>query len=488
TNVGQFGTLFDQLIATAALIVGLGNPTEHTIRLVTLFSPAVFGSLVAIPTYFVTKRLSGRIPALFAALVLALLPGQFLSRSLIGFADHNIAEPLFQTTAVVFILIALAIGERDRPVFEQFQERDVEGLRSVLGWSVLAGVSIALYMWVWPPGIMLVGILGVFFTVKLSWDYWRGVSPDHLGIVGAIMLGSSGLLMLAPISMLNFNAASYSLLQPLLGIFGAIWFLFMAWLARQWDQHDLSTSMYPTTITGIVVGGAILAAIVTPRLFNVIQTNVMRFVGFGTGAKTRTIREAQPLLAQGQFFPVLFGEYALTFFTAWLAAIILIWHIYTKRDNAQHLFVLLWLVFMTAAAFTQIRFNYYLAVPVAVMNGYLIGLFFDWGIFSGISTPKDLEASQIFTILTILLVIIAPLAVGINQGSRQANLRVDTAPFIGNRTAPGSVQAWRGPLQWLQENTPKVGDYGNANNADMLDYYGTYGLTNNFDYPAGSYG
>ncbi|MFB6253168.1 MAG: STT3 domain-containing protein, partial [Halobacteriaceae archaeon] len=174
TNVGQFGTLFDQLIATAALIVGLGNPTEHTIRLVTLFSPAVFGSLVAIPTYFVTKRLSGRVPALFAALVLALLPGQFLSRSLIGFADHNIAEPLFQTTAVVFILIALAIGERDRPVFEQFQERDVEGLRSVLGWSVLAGVSIALYMWVWPPGIMLVGILGVFFTVKLSWDYWRG--------------------------------------------------------------------------------------------------------------------------------------------------------------------------------------------------------------------------------------------------------------------------------------------------------------------------
>src|SRR6056297_2012788 len=80
TSVGQFGTLYDQLVATAALIVGLGNPSDHTIALTLLVAPVVFGSLVAIPTYYLGKQLAGRLPALFGVVLLALLPGTFLRR------------------------------------------------------------------------------------------------------------------------------------------------------------------------------------------------------------------------------------------------------------------------------------------------------------------------------------------------------------------------------------------------------------------------
>jgi len=55
-GVGQFGTLFDQIVATAALVVGFGSPSQNTIALMLAFAPAVFGALLAIPTYFIGKH------------------------------------------------------------------------------------------------------------------------------------------------------------------------------------------------------------------------------------------------------------------------------------------------------------------------------------------------------------------------------------------------------------------------------------------------
>ena len=70
TSVGQFGTLFDQLIATAALVYGLGSPTEFQVKLVTLFAPAVIGSLAIIPVFYLGKRVGGKAGGIIGTLVL----------------------------------------------------------------------------------------------------------------------------------------------------------------------------------------------------------------------------------------------------------------------------------------------------------------------------------------------------------------------------------------------------------------------------------
>jgi Uncharacterized membrane protein, required for N-linked glycosylation len=49
TLSGQFGTLYDQLVALVALLIGLGSPTEQQVAMTLLVAPAVFGALVAIP-------------------------------------------------------------------------------------------------------------------------------------------------------------------------------------------------------------------------------------------------------------------------------------------------------------------------------------------------------------------------------------------------------------------------------------------------------
>ncbi|MFC7045581.1 STT3 domain-containing protein [Halobacteriaceae archaeon GCM10025711] len=243
SSVGQFGTLYDQIVATAALIVGLGSPSDHTVALTLLFTPVVFGALIAVPVYFMGKLLGrSRLAGVFAALVLALLPGLFLGRSIVGAADHNIAEPFFQSIAVLAMMVALVAAERDKPIYEQVIARDFSNLRSPLGWSALAGFAMALYLWTWPPAVLLTGIFGAFFLVKLLGDYYRGASPEHVAFVAVVSMSVAGVLSLGSLQMAGFSATHASLLQPFLAFAVAVGAAFMAWLAREWDDRDLPDS------------------------------------------------------------------------------------------------------------------------------------------------------------------------------------------------------------------------------------------------------
>ncbi|SIR17635.1 dolichyl-diphosphooligosaccharide--protein glycosyltransferase [Haladaptatus litoreus] len=487
TSVGQFGTLYDQLVATAALIVGLGDPSQQTVALTLLVAPAVFGTLVAVPTYFVGKRLGGRLGGVFGVLVLALIPGEFLRRGLVGFADHNVVEPFFQTLAVLAMMVAVSIAERERPVFELLADRDFAAVRRPLGYSVLAGVATALYLWTWPPGILLIGIFGVFFMLKLTADYVRGISPDHLAFVASVSMGVTGLLLLVPLGTISFSATKFSILQPLMAFAVSIGAGFMTWLAREWDDRDVSPMLYPVAIFGILGIGTLLVYVALPNLFNLIQTNLVRFVGFNAGAAQRTIGEAQPFLQGSQSLSsAVIPQYGLMFFTAILGALVMVWRAVSADEHeAEKLLVLVWAAFITAAAFTQVRFNYYLAVPVAVLNAYLLGWILGAVGFDSATrdTIRNVEMYQVLAVVFVVMLVIPGLVMPVQVGNGQTA----TAAQTGNSTAPGAVTQWDGTLEWMQTNTPQEGNYGGAGNS--MEYYGTYTEGDgDYDYPEGSYG
>jgi oligosaccharyl transferase (archaeosortase A-associated) len=492
TSVGQFGTVFDQLIATAALIVGLGSPSEQLIREALLVAPAVFGALCIIPTYLIGRRLGGRAGGVFAALIVAILPGQFLFRGLVGFSDHNIAEPFFQSFGVLALMIALTAAERNPVIWEQVTDRDFSGMRSTLLWSVVAGTAIALYIWMWPPGVLLVGIAGVYFAIKLAVDYLAGRSPDHIATVAVVSMGTTAILVALPFSRMSFSSSQFSLVQPVVALSVAIGAIFMAWLARQWDANDLDPSLYPVTIAGIGILGALGTWIALPNVFNYFQRNVVRIVGFNTGAATRTIQEAQPFLQGQGFFNAVFGYYGLAFFSALVGLGILAYRTYDGEHSAEYLFVIVWALFITAAAFTQVRFNYYLAIPVAVLNAPIAAAVLDRDLsgfgLAGVERLRDIEGTHVMTIALVLIVVVAPLAIGVGSGSGSGP-SIRPAYQVGNSTGPsGGYLAWQGPLQWMSENTPAEGDWNGSGNTDLMDYYGTYAQTEDYDYPAGAYG
>jgi dolichyl-diphosphooligosaccharide--protein glycosyltransferase len=555
TNAGQFGTLYDQLVATAALVVGLGSPSATTIAKTLLVAPAVFGALVAVPVYAVGKRLAGRLAGLFGALVLLLLPGGFLQRGLVGFADHNIAEPLFQVLAVLALIVALSVASREKPVWELVLDRDLDALRTPLVWSALAGVAVALYMWVWPPGVLLVGIFGVYLVYQLTSDYVTGGSPEPIAFVGVVSMAVAAVLMLLQLDTMSFGTTDFSLLQPVLALGVAGGAAFMAGLARVFDGQDLDRSLYPVAVVGLILVAIGVVAVALPSLFGTIRSNLFSFIGFSATAGLRTISEAQPYLSPSslqQNFTTPTGrvlaDYGFTLFTGvaaviWLlarplvrdgetervgyalgslallallfvvpgpfraigdafgvvselvgvalVAAILFGAVLQTNYDAENLLFVIWAAFVTAAAFTQVRFHYYLAPVVAIANAYLLGQVLAYLDLdrATLEAVRDLQGYQVLAVvaaamLVITPVLLVPMSVR-NTGNAQFD-RSNTAWETGQSTGPAAVTEWDGSLQWMESNTPTPGTFGGADN--RMQHYGTYQQTDDFDYPAGAYG
>ncbi|GAI16774.1 unnamed protein product, partial [marine sediment metagenome] len=60
-----------------------GSPSPHTIDAVGAYVPAILGTLTIIPVYFIGKELFNRWVGILAAALVAILPGEFLNRSLV---------------------------------------------------------------------------------------------------------------------------------------------------------------------------------------------------------------------------------------------------------------------------------------------------------------------------------------------------------------------------------------------------------------------
>jgi oligosaccharyl transferase (archaeosortase A-associated) len=485
TSVGQFGTLFDQLIATGALLYGLGSPTEFQVKLVTLFAPAVFGALVVVPVFYLGKRLGGKAGGIVAALIIALTPGQFLTRSIVGFSDHHVGETLFMTIAVVLVLAALAVADRDRPIWELFTARDWDALRPTLLWSTAAGVAVGLYIWVWPPGVFLAGILSIFFGVYLLGTFLRGHTPDHIGIPGVIILATTVVMTLLKFNTASFGVNQYSITQPFVAAAGMVGCLVIVAGARLWEQRapDLPRAAFPAALVaaGLVVIG--FAAVVLPDLVGFFQRQLLRVAGFGATDTARTVAEATPVQNPGRF---VYNSYGLAFYTAIGGLVYLTYRtLKTDRIDPVGTFVIIWSLFLLAAMFTQRRFDYYFVLSVCALNAFLAKRAFDMLDVDEIAGDlTNIKGYQVLSIVAILLIITAPLAVR-PAGGTYSNA-VDTS---AQQASPGSVQNWEPGLTWLDQQTPEEGEFGeNPETALSKGPYGKYEKTDDFGYGSGDYG
>jgi len=600
---GQFGTLFDQLVALVALIVGLGSPSEALIAKVLLVAPPVFGAAAVVPVYFIGKRFSNRLGGLFGVFLLALLPGLFLQRTLVGAADHNAAEPFFMGLAMVGLFAAVAASERSMPVWEVVREeliesRELDTIREPFIWSVAAGLLMGLFIWAWPPAVFLVGVVGLFLTVNVIADVVHGDTPEPVAFAVAVSMGVTGVFSTLIIDTIGIGTTAHSLLQPIAAFAVAGAAVFFAALARYWERENLDASYYPAAIAGVGVVGVAVVAVVAEGLFSSITSNLLSIVGFSADAATRTISEAQPFISQNSIQQYGLNspservvlEYGITLFTAVLGVVLMHARPLIRKGTqraysylggslvitalifltplpsivgdivgvdqqvlgllvvaallagaplvaeyeATDLLFVVWAAFITSMAFTQIRFNYYLAIVVVVANAYLFArvlAFIDvdaalaaadlevrtigfatvpvvFGLLlldqtlaaivvaaavlvSAIMFVDELEGHQVLTIAAVLLLVAAPvLAVPVTLGAsaQSGGTQTATAVQTGNSTGPGAVLAWEGTFDWMQNNTPEEGNLGGAGNAEQMEYYGAYERTDDFEYPEGAYG
>jgi dolichyl-diphosphooligosaccharide--protein glycosyltransferase len=482
--VGQFGTLYDQLIVTAAMIVGLGDPSTETLYTVSLLAIPVMAALVAVPVFYAGRRLGGTLGGLVAVLVLALAKGQFLARSTVGQLDHHIGEVLFMAIAVVAMMVAVTVGEREKPIYELVDSRDWDALRTPAIYSALAGLALSLYIWVWPAGVLLIGIFGVYFAVQLCFDYIRGISPDHIAFVGAVSLGVTMILTTLLIEQPgSTGTTSFGLLQPLTAFLVAVGCVFMAWLAREWNNRDIERHYYPAAIAGIIVVAVLIMWLALPGLYNTIMGNLTsRLLPLNPSTGTLTIVEAQP---PEDFFNRVVQEFGTAFYTMLAGlAFLVIRPLFGRKFRAEHTLVVVWTFFLISMAATQVRFMYYLVLAVAILNAAFISeivQLFNLDLESGFESLRSVEPYQVIVVVLVILLLFAPLLPPLAQA---------TAWQQGKATGPNSdAMLWQESTHWLRDNTPTPGAYGGANNGDKLEYYGTYTPGDgDYEYPEGAYG
>jgi len=375
TGTGQFGTLFDLGAAALAIVAaGFRTPDRHTVELVVGWYPALLGALIAIPTYLVARRIMGRVAAAFAILLLALFPGEFLIRSLAGYADHHVAEALFSTLAVLGWLVAHAAAERHRADLRALA-RDPRTLAKPTGAALLGGVALALYFHVWPPAVLFVAILGLAIAIQAAIHHHRGETLAPLAFASTVFFATAFVLT-APLTeaTTSFAPSAYSLLQPtfllLAAVAGpALWFLSEALRAR-----DAPKPAFPAGVAALALLPVVAAMVLSPtQLWPVLKWSLGWVTPFGATDRTLTIAEAQPT-CPGEIWLDCAGmasSYGLFILIATLGAVMLVGRVIRAPRHAD-IVLLVWSLTTFFAVTAQVRFQYYFAITVALLSAYFL--------------------------------------------------------------------------------------------------------------------
>src|SRR5204863_5326399 len=103
-QITQVAPMLDWLVAGVALLLGAGRPSPLLVDLVGAYVPPVVGALTTVPVYFLGRELFSRRVGLFAAAIIGVLPGEVLTRSLLGYTDHHCLETLLSAVTLALIM------------------------------------------------------------------------------------------------------------------------------------------------------------------------------------------------------------------------------------------------------------------------------------------------------------------------------------------------------------------------------------------------
>jgi oligosaccharyl transferase (archaeosortase A-associated) len=302
-----FAPFFDLLLGFVIWVIGAGHPSLETIETVGAYFPAVLGALVVIPVYFIGKELFSRTAGLIAAGLIAVMPGEFFFRSMLGFTDHHIAEVLFSTTAVMFLIMAMKRAKQREITFgsfhcgecwRSFQERDWRALIRASDWrslrlplifALLTGFMLGILLLSWSGGLLLVAILLIYMAIEYVMDHLRGRSTEHLCIIGVPMF-LVAFIVVTPF--FDFLVHGVWITIALLG--GALAFLVLSGVSWFMNHRDLKRAYYPVAV--IMLGGVatLLFWVIDPAMFNSI---IGKFSIFNPRVTQLTIMEAQPVFS-----------------------------------------------------------------------------------------------------------------------------------------------------------------------------------------------
>jgi len=242
------------------MILGGGSPSLELTRTVGAYFPAIFGALVVFPVYFIGREVFDRRAGLLSAFVVAMMPGQILSRSGLGFTDHHIGEVFFSTIFIMFFIMAVkSIKEIDFSL-NSIRNTDWNRIRRPVILSIFTGIAFSLYMLQWCNGVFFGGIVAIFIVLQYIINHMQGRPNDGLCLVCFISFLAAFPLILIFVDPRNaFSAGRYSNLHIVITAGSALFFLLLGLISLKMNEKNIQKIYFPVTIAGIYALGLFAA-------------------------------------------------------------------------------------------------------------------------------------------------------------------------------------------------------------------------------------
>ena len=474
--INRVPTFFAYILAAAARMLGGPAPDQYTIDSIAVYVPPLLGALSTIPLFFIGRALVNKWAGLAAALIMAVMPGELLARSLLGYTDHHAAEVFFTTYFAMFFILAIKNGRQF--TYEMLVKRQFPSMTKHIPYSFIAGLFMGLYLITWQGALFFILVIYVYFILQFISDYFHDFPSDYLSKI-AITCFLFSLLIFVAVSRdkLTLLALAGLILMPIaLNVIAAVM-----------RARETRPVWFLAVLGGLAVLGATAVWLIAPGTFKQV-TGYISYI-FTWRMDQAIVGEMKPLFIQGGTFRTdqAWVEYGLALYlgVAGLAVIIVN---SIREGKPEHVFTSVWGLIMLLAALAMLRFTYYFGVCTALLSGYLVG----W-IISLIIPDKKAEQPEkaskkarrqaarparlsANSILLVGMVIVAA-AIMVTPGAVNA---VNIASHPGHMP----TAAWVKSMEWLKQNSPEPLGKAEA----YYSYYKTPGTDKKYDYPSSAYG
>ena len=409
--------LSEQIVYGISYIVSLGNLTKNTTDTIAALFTAICGLLAVLFIYFVTRELfNNEKIALLSIALAALMPGEFLSRTSLGFFDHHALE------IVLFLLSTL--------FFIRMIKR-----HSLLN-AFIAGIVASLYMCNWMGGIILYGL---YVTFAVFYIIVFGNNKNNATMIGNILLCTCTSLLIYMIYLLSVlypsNMSSMPSYLPYIILSTAL--LPVLLVLRRLFQ-SIKTFLFVVIVPSIVLVFGLIIAFV-PLEYVTIAIN-------------RIIWDTQTATSEGM--PLLFPGGQFTLLPVWVNFGILfpiflfgLGIVLRQKITTARLFFLCWSIIILVLTLGGVRFAEYLAVNVAIISSFTIVY-----VCQRIKAPaKRLKRLILYTVFAGIIVFV-PL--------------VSYSSLISKQSPEYFTDSWHDAMIWIDKNTDQddiilsLWDYG----------------------------
>ena len=387
------GPLFDYMIAVPAMILGGRHPPGLLLDRCGAFVPPLLGAFLVAAVWLLGRRLFGRAGAALSAALAAVMPGQLLQRTALGYTDHHAIALL----ALAVFVLYVARGAADP---------DEAGARKE---AARAGAALAVLVLSWPWGAAFAGVAALWSIL----DTVFRKESRALGLVSRAAAVAAAPTLLA--------AVVFPVLRKPAGA------LVLVALATA------AGSRARGRVPRLLVWAALLAAAIGVA---VVRPDLLReaFLRLRPSPTRMTVAEAAPLWTTGAGLDPLLRELWTGLFAMVLGAGLAIRSLRSRRESGL---LLVFLGVTVSLAIVQVRFGGELAIVVALLGGLVPGHFLAGK--ANLSRGRELAGrglvfAGLATLIVVPAALVAPAAI---------------------RGLPVEDPDWDAAMSWLRAGSPE---------------------------------